>query len=52
MYALQGGHERAIELLELAVAKGYRKPREWIERDADLDSLHGLARFKAFLERL
>jgi tetratricopeptide (TPR) repeat protein len=52
LYALQGHPERAIELLEAAVDKGYSKPREWVSHDPDLTSLRDLPRFRALLERL
>ena len=50
-YAIQGDHERAIELLEKAVALGFGD-RAWIETDSDLDPLHEYPRFKALLARI
>ena len=50
-YVIQGDHERAIELLEKAVALGFGD-RAWIETDSDLDPLHGHPRFAALLARI
>jgi adenylate cyclase len=50
-YAIQGDHERAIELLEKAVALGFGD-RAWIETDSDLDPLHGHPRFAALLAKI
>ena len=50
-YAIQGDHERAIELLEKAVALGFGD-RAWIETDSDLDPLHAHPRFAALLAKI
>jgi TolB-like protein/Flp pilus assembly protein TadD len=52
VYALQGKHERAVDLLEAATQKGYCKPREWVQNDSDLRSLRDVVRFRSFLDRL
>jgi TolB-like protein/Tfp pilus assembly protein PilF len=51
MYALEGEHDRAMDLLERAVLPGMAN-RVWVEHDSDLDSLRTLPRFKAFLATL
>lgn len=51
MQALQGEHERALELLERAFETGYGG-REWVERDSDLASLHESSRFRGLLDRI
>ena len=52
VYAVQGEVVRALELLEMAIEKGYSKPGKWFENDPDLASLRGLPRFQALLSRL
>ena len=47
-YVIQGDEQRAIDLLEKAVALGWGD-RAWMEHDSDLDPLHGDPRFKALL---
>jgi adenylate cyclase len=50
-YSLAGDTERALDLLERAVAAGTGS-REWIERDNDLAALRGHPRFAALLTKL
>jgi adenylate cyclase len=50
-YALQGEHDRCIELLTRAIDKGWGD-REWLETDSDLNAVRGDARFKALLARI
>jgi adenylate cyclase len=50
-YAEQGDTERAIDLLERAVALGWGD-RAWLETDSDLLRLRDEGRFKALLEGL
>ena len=50
-YVIQGDHERALDLLERAVAMGFGD-RAWVETDSDLDPLHGHPRFQALLARI
>jgi tetratricopeptide (TPR) repeat protein len=50
-YALAGDRERALDMLDRAVADG-RGFRVWIEHDPDLDSLRGSPRFELILSRL
>jgi TolB-like protein/Flp pilus assembly protein TadD len=52
VHAIQGKHEQAVDLLEAATEKGYRKPREWVQNDSDLRSLRDVERFRSYLERL
>jgi adenylate cyclase len=47
-YAMQGEVERAIGLLEKAVALGWGDAA-WMEHDSELDSLHDHPRFRALL---
>ena len=51
MYATSGESEEAITLLERAVASGFGH-WNWIENDADLESLRGHPRFQALREKL
>lgn len=50
LFAVAGEHERALELLDSALAQGFGNP-QWLEHDPDLDSLRGDPRFRALLER-
>lgn len=50
-YAHMGEHERALDVLERAVATGGGF-REWIEHDNDLAGLRGLPRFQKILMSL
>jgi adenylate cyclase len=49
-YAHAGDREKALDLLERAVQKGWGD-KAWLETDSDLDSLRELPRFKALLEQ-
>jgi len=51
LYAKDGNKEKALDLLELAVGKGYGK-KDWIEHDPDYDSLRKEPRFQALLNKL
>jgi serine/threonine protein kinase/tetratricopeptide (TPR) repeat protein len=51
LYALEGEREKAIDFLEHALGAGFGN-REWFERDPDLESLRGDARFMQLLERM
>jgi adenylate cyclase len=51
VYAGLGEVDRAIELLERAVALGWGD-RAWIENDSDLAPLRGDPRFRALLDRM
>jgi adenylate cyclase len=51
LYAKDGNKDKALDLLEFAVGKGFGK-REWIEHDPDYDSLRNEARFQTLLSRL
>jgi len=51
VYALQNQLEQALDCLEQAVSHGFRH-KEWVQHDADLTSLRGLARFDALLDHL
>lgn len=46
LFTLEGHKDRAIDCLENAVKAGFA-PREWVEKDPDLDSLRDDPRFKA-----
>jgi adenylate cyclase len=48
MYSLLGNPNEALNCLEKAVDKGYGQ-KDWVEHDADLDSLRELPRFKNIL---
>jgi adenylate cyclase len=50
-YTHMGENERALDLLERAVATGSGF-RDWLEHDSDLDGLRGLPRFQGILARL
>ena len=49
LYAVEGATDDALDCLEEVVRAGFRNP-EWMERDPDLSSLRGLARFQAMLD--
>jgi non-specific serine/threonine protein kinase len=51
LFAKAGIKERALDLLELAVGKGFGK-KEWIAHDPDYDSLRNEPRFKVLLNKL
>ncbi len=51
LFAKDGNKEKALDLLELAVGKGYGK-KDWIEHDPDYDSLRNEPRFQALLNKL
>jgi adenylate cyclase len=51
MYSMMGNKERAIELVDEAVRKGFGY-RAWLEQDGDLDPIRDDPRFKAILARL
>jgi len=51
IYALEGRTAYALEYLELAIAWGFRD-RDWLLRDADLDSVREAPEFQAILDRL
>ncbi len=51
IYAIDNQIEKALDLLEIAVGKGYGK-RDWIEHDPDYDSLREEPRFKALMKKL
>jgi adenylate cyclase len=48
LFAKDGNKEKALSLLEFAFGKGYGN-RNWIEHDADYDSIRSEPRFKALL---
>ncbi|HVR82226.1 MAG TPA: tetratricopeptide repeat protein [Luteimonas sp.] len=50
-YARAGEPTRALDLLERAIATG-QGFRDWIENDADLNSLRGLTRFQEIMARI
>ncbi|HET7557133.1 MAG TPA: hypothetical protein VFK08_03560, partial [Rhodanobacteraceae bacterium] len=50
-YTHMGENERALDLLECAIATGGGF-REWLERDSDLDGLRALPRFGQILARM
>jgi len=50
-YALQGDHDRCIELLTRAIDQGWGD-KEWLETDSDLDALRKDERFKSLLTRI
>jgi Flp pilus assembly protein TadD len=49
--ALAGQKEQAIDMFERLVSLGWGK-RDWVERDADYDSLRDDPRFQGLLARL
>ncbi len=51
LFAVAGDRERALELLEQAVASGFGN-RNWLERDPDLASVRDDPRFQALLARM
>jgi adenylate cyclase len=50
-YSRSGNHERALDLLEVALRQGGGY-FDWIRNDTDLDPLRGNARFDALMESL
>ncbi|WP_191621337.1 tetratricopeptide repeat protein [Marinihelvus fidelis] len=50
-YAIKGDEERALELLEDAVKKGWGD-RAWLETDSDLDAVREDPRFQALLDSI
>jgi adenylate cyclase len=50
-HARAGESEQALDLLERAVATG-KGFRDWMEHDADLNSLRGLPRFQDIMARI
>jgi adenylate cyclase len=50
-YAVLGETDRALDLLERAVAQGWGD-RGWVEHDGDLAGLHGHPRFNALLQHM
>jgi len=51
LHARRGNKERALDLLERALAQGWGH-RDWIERDKDYDSLRDDPRFQRLMARL
>jgi adenylate cyclase len=51
LFAKAGNKEKALDILELAVDKGFGK-KDWIENDPDYDSLRQEPRFRALLGKL
>jgi adenylate cyclase len=51
LFAKAGDKEKALDILELAVGKGFGK-KDWIEHDPDYDSLREEPRFRALLGKL
>ncbi len=51
LFAKDNKKEEALDLLELAVGKGFGK-RDWIMNDPDYNSLRDEPRFKALLEKI
>lgn len=51
LFAKDGNKERALDLLEIAIGKGFGK-KDWIERDPAYDSLRNEPRFQALLGKL
>lgn len=51
LFAVAGQGERAIDLLEGAVAAGFGN-REWLERDPDLANIRGDPQFRAVLDEM
>jgi adenylate cyclase len=50
-YVHAGDKDRALELLESAVDKGWGD-KAWLETDSDLDLIRDLPRFQAILARI
>ena len=50
-YVLQNQKEEALEMLEKAVALGY-KDLKWLQTDDSMDNIRNEPRFKALLEKL
>ena len=50
-YTHAGDTDRALELLESAVEKGWGD-KAWLETDSDLDPLRDIPRFQALLQRI
>jgi len=51
LFAKDGNKEKALDLLEKALGKGYGK-RDWIEHDPDYDSLRNEPRFQTLFSKL
>jgi adenylate cyclase len=51
LYAKDNNKEKALDLLEIAVGKGFGK-KDWIEHDPDYDNLRDEPRFKALMSKL
>lgn len=51
LYAKNGNKEKAINLLEIAVDRGWGN-KEWIEQDQDYDSLRDEPKFKTLIKNL
>jgi adenylate cyclase len=51
LYAKDNNKEKALDLLEIAVGKGFGK-KDWIEHDPDYDNLREEPRFKALMSKL
>ncbi len=51
LYAKAGDKEKALNILELVIEKGYGN-KEWIEQDPDYDSLRKETRFKDLIKKL
>lgn len=51
LYAKDNNREKALDLLEIAVGKGFGK-KDWIEHDPDYDNLREEPRFKALMSKL
>jgi tetratricopeptide (TPR) repeat protein len=51
LYAKDNNKEKALDLLETAVGKGFGK-KDWIEHDPDYDNLRDEPRFKALMSKL
>jgi adenylate cyclase len=51
LYAKDNNREKALDLLEKAVGKGFGK-KDWIEHDPDYDNLREEPRFKALMSKL
>lgn len=51
LYAKDNNKEKALDLLEIAVGKGFGK-KDWIEHDPDYDNLRDEPRFRALMSKL